>query len=41
VIPPNFDASARPENKAENTIATNSTDPLNVVAMTCRSAGQI
>src|SRR5690242_21335825 len=32
---PNFDVSARPGNEAENTIAVNPADPLNVVAMTC------
>jgi hypothetical protein len=32
---PNFDVSARPGNEAENTIAANPADPLNVVAMTC------
>jgi hypothetical protein len=34
-VPPNFDVSARPGNEAENTIAVNPADPLNVVAMTC------
>jgi hypothetical protein len=32
---PNFDVSARPGNEAENTIAANPLDPLNVAAMTC------
>ena len=32
---PNFDVSARQGNEAENTIAVNPADPLNVVAMTC------
>lgn len=39
-VPPNFDVSARPGNEAENTIAANPADPLNVVAMTC-PAGRV
>ena len=39
-VPPNFDVSVRPGNEAENTIAANPADPLNVVAMTC-PAGRV